>query len=66
MDKTESSGKNSFTLGVSGVARLTLRRDSPRRARSKTARVSRIGPQMTELRPFDVCKASKLAKILKT
>jgi hypothetical protein len=25
---------NSFTLGVSGVARLTLRRDSPRRARS--------------------------------
>jgi hypothetical protein len=35
---------NSFTLGVSGVARLALRRDSPRRARSKTARISQIGP----------------------
>jgi hypothetical protein len=36
--------KNSFTLCVSGVARLTPRRDSPRRARSKTARISGIGP----------------------
>jgi hypothetical protein len=35
---------NSFTLCVSGVARLTLRRDAPRRARSETARISRIGP----------------------